>query len=72
MFDFAKALVLSNLRTTHPGATDAELRVLLFDRLYGNERDPAEHGTTVVASAENDSRCSRSRKAASCQERRRE
>ena len=33
MFDFAKALVLSNLRTTHPGATDVELRVLLFDRL---------------------------------------
>ena len=48
MFDFAKALVLSNLRATHPGATDAELRVLLFDRLYGDELDPAEHSSIVA------------------------
>ena len=48
MFDFAKALVLSNLRTTHPGATDVELRVLLFDRLYGDDLDPVEHGTVVA------------------------
>ena len=40
MFDFAKSLVLSNLREIHPGVTDAELRVLLFDRLYGEEIDP--------------------------------
>lgn len=48
MFDFAKALVLSNLRDTHPRATDAELRVLLFDRLYGNEIDPAQHASVVA------------------------
>lgn len=42
MFDFARTLVLSNLRTAHPGATDAELRVLLFTRLYGDEIDAAE------------------------------
>ena len=48
MFDFAKALVLSNLRETHPDASDAELRVLLFDRLYGDEIDPA-HRASIVA-----------------------
>ncbi|OFW14097.1 MAG: hypothetical protein A3H29_12300 [Acidobacteria bacterium RIFCSPLOWO2_02_FULL_67_21] len=42
MFDLAKALALSNLRSTHPGATEADLRVLLFDRLYGDELDMAE------------------------------
>ena len=48
MFDFAKALVLSNLRETHPGATNAELRVLLFDRLYGNEIDPAQRASIMT------------------------
>jgi hypothetical protein len=33
MFDFARALVLSNLRETHPGATSTELRVHPFERL---------------------------------------
>ena len=48
MFGFAKTLVLSSLRATHPDATDAELRVLLFDRLYGDELDPAERGSVVA------------------------
>lgn len=48
MFNFAKALVLSNLRETHPGASDAELRVLLFDRLYGGEIDQAQRGSIVA------------------------
>ena len=48
MFDFAKALVLSNLRNTHPGATDPELRILLFNRLYGDEIDPAQHRDVVA------------------------
>ena len=48
MFDFAKALVLSNLRETHPDASDVELRVLLFGRLYGDEIDPAQ-GARIVA-----------------------
>jgi hypothetical protein len=48
MFDFAKALVLSNLRETHPGVTDAELRVLLFDRFYGDELDPAQRASIVA------------------------
>jgi hypothetical protein len=42
MFDFAKALVLSNLRNTHADTSEAELHVLLFDRLYGDELDPAQ------------------------------
>jgi hypothetical protein len=48
MFDFARALVLSNLRETHPGATSAELRVLLFERLYGDEVDPAQRASIVA------------------------
>ncbi len=48
MFDFAKALVLSNLREAHPGASDAELRVLLFDRLYGDQIDPAQRAGIVA------------------------
>jgi len=48
MFDFAKALVLSNLRESHAGASDAELRVLLFDRLYGAEIDPAQRARIVA------------------------
>lgn len=48
MFDFAKELVLSNLRRTYPGASDVELRVLLFDRLYGDEIDP-DHRTSILA-----------------------
>lgn len=48
MFDFAKALVLSNLRETHPGASDDELRVLLFDRLYGDEIDPAQRASVLA------------------------
>ena len=48
MFDFAKALVLSNLRGAHPGATNAELRVLLFDRLYRDDVAPAQYASVVA------------------------
>lgn len=48
MFDCARALVLSNLRETDSGATSAELRVLLFDRLYGNEIDPSQRASIVM------------------------
>ena len=48
MFDFAKALVLSSLRETHRDASDDELRVLLFDRLYGDEIDPAQRARIVA------------------------
>lgn len=48
MFDFAKALVLSNLRDTHADASEAELHVLLFDRLYGEEIDPAQRARVVA------------------------
>ncbi len=48
MFDFARTLVLSNLRTTHPHATEADLRVLLFERLYADEIDPSEHPHIVA------------------------
>lgn len=47
MFDFARTLVLSSLRASHPGATEADLRVLLFTRLYSEEIDPAEHSRIV-------------------------
>jgi len=48
MFDFAKALVLSNLRETHPHATIGELRVLLLDRLYPDEIDPVQRANVVM------------------------
>jgi len=48
MFDFAKALVLSNLRATHADASDAELHVMLFDRLYVDEIDPAQRARVVA------------------------
>ena len=48
MFDFARTLVLSSLRAAHGGATEADLRVLLFERLYGGEIDPAEHSHIVA------------------------
>ena len=48
MFDFARALVLSNLRAIHRGASEADLRVLLFERLYGEEIDPAEYPHIVA------------------------
>ena len=48
MFSFAQALVLSNLRETHPGASDTELRVLLFDRLYRDDIDPAQRASIVA------------------------
>jgi hypothetical protein len=41
-------VVLSNLRETRPDASDIELRVLLFDRLYGDEIDPS-HRASIVA-----------------------
>jgi hypothetical protein len=47
MFDFARELVLSNLREDHPAATDVDLRVLLFDRLYGDEMDPDQRARVV-------------------------
>ncbi|MBI4484920.1 MAG: nucleotidyl transferase AbiEii/AbiGii toxin family protein [Acidobacteria bacterium] len=49
MFDLGRNLVLSSLRASHPDATDVELRVLLFKRLYGDDIDPAEHPRIVAS-----------------------
>lgn len=35
MFDDAKRIVLAGLRAQNPGKTDAEIKPLLFLRLYG-------------------------------------
>lgn len=48
MFDFAKTLVRANLRNTHIEASERELSVLLFDRLYGDELDPAQRTGIAV------------------------
>lgn len=37
MFDDAKRLALAGLRAQNPGTTAAELKALLFVRLYGQE-----------------------------------
>ena len=42
MFDFARAVVVADIRQRHPGIGDADLRVKIFERTYGsdfNERD---------------------------------
>lgn len=48
MFEFARTLVLSSLRASHPDASQADLRVLLFERLYRDEIDPADHARIVA------------------------
>jgi hypothetical protein len=41
MFDLARASIVADIQTRCPALTDAELRAQLFERLYGNDFDPA-------------------------------
>lgn len=47
MFDMARALVTAGIRASHPGITDPELRVQIFERTYGREFDEAERARIV-------------------------
>lgn len=42
MFDLARALMTSDIRAHHPGITDSELRVRIFERTYGNDFNEAD------------------------------
>ena len=39
MFEFARTLIVANIRANHRAITDAELRALIFDRTYGDDFD---------------------------------
>ena len=41
MFGTARALIVADLRTSDPALSDAELRVRIFERMYGDDFDPA-------------------------------
>ena len=40
MFAMARVLMIANIRAEHPNISDAELRVKIFDRTYGDDFDP--------------------------------
>lgn len=42
MFDFARSLVVADIRSRHPGISEGRLRALLFERLYGDEMSADE------------------------------
>ena len=42
MFDMARALMTADIRAQHPGITETELRVRIFERTYGTDFDEAD------------------------------
>ena len=42
MFDLARALMTADIRARHPGITETELRVLIFERTYSSDFDEAD------------------------------
>lgn len=42
MFDLARTLMTADIRARHPGISDAELRVQIFERTYGSDFDEAD------------------------------
>ncbi len=47
MFDLARALMTADLRSRHPGISETELRVQIFERTYGSDFDETERGRIV-------------------------
>jgi hypothetical protein len=41
MFDLARVLMTADIRARHPGISDVELRVQIFERTYGADFDAA-------------------------------
>lgn len=41
MFTMARAVMVADIRRRDPGISDAELRVRIFERLYGDDLDEA-------------------------------
>jgi hypothetical protein len=42
MFDLARTLMTADIRAQHPGITEIELRVRIFERTYGSDFDEAD------------------------------
>ena len=47
MFDMARTLMTAYIRTHHPGIAEPELRVLIFERTYGNDFAEADRSRIV-------------------------
>lgn len=42
MFDMARALMTADIRAHHPGITESDLRVQIFERTYGIDFDETD------------------------------
>lgn len=51
MFDLARKLVVADIRARNPGISETLLRVLLFERLYGNDFSNDERARIEAALA---------------------
>ena len=47
MFDLARALMTADIRAHHPGISEVELRVQIFERTYGADFDPADRARII-------------------------
>ena len=49
MFDLARALAVAGIRADHPGISGNDLRVRLFERLYGDDFSDEERSRILAA-----------------------
>lgn len=49
MFDLARALAVASIRADHPGISGNDLRVRLFERLYGEDFSEEERSRILAA-----------------------
>jgi hypothetical protein len=47
MFDMARALMTADIRARHPGISEVELRVQIFERTYGSDFSDADRARVV-------------------------
>jgi len=48
MFDFARTLIIANIKANYPNISAAELRVKIFDRTYSDDFD-ADARARIIA-----------------------
>jgi hypothetical protein len=48
MFDTARQLMIAGIRADHPGISDIELRVRIFERTYGADFGPEERRRLIA------------------------
>lgn len=48
MFDTARRILVSNIRASHPGISEVELRVQIFLRTYAEDFAPEERARIVA------------------------